>query len=585
MNYVFRVLPYLRPHKGLAVFTVISVVLIAGASLIAPWPLKFLVDSVLGDHPLPSFLQDSFLSENVFLLMVAVVTAGFLMVFLQGSLNVLKDYVNTKLKLKLTLDFRGELFEHAQRLSLAYHDNNYSGKLVYLLNNQTDAVAGMLMTIPALIQSLLTFIGMMVVLAMLNTQLALTALVVLPFLFYTVKAYSAQVHAPLHHVKELEGQTLSMIQEAMSLLRVIVTFGRERYELDRFRAQGREAIDARVDVTMKQSLFDLAVNLITAAGLALVVGVASANILAGTLTIGELLVVMAYMSSVFQSLGSISSTAGMLQDQVVSLQRAFTLLDTKPDVSDSPDGTDSGRLEGHIVFEDVCFSYDSKIDTLKNLSFEARPGDYIAIVGPTGAGKTTLISLLPRFYDQSAGRILVDGVAHCTYTLESLRRNISIVGQESLLFAGTIEDNIRYGNLDASDEDIIRVATVANAHDFIMDLPDGYQTQTGERGASLSGGERQRIAIARAFLKDAPILIMDEPTAFIDPRTEQQVLSAFDELRKGRTVFMISHRITTVRNADRILVLNDGKIEEAGCYNELISQDGLFRQLSAIQQE
>lgn len=585
MKYIFRVLPYLRPHKGLAVFTVISVVLIAGASLIAPWPMKFLVDSVLGDHPLPSFMQDSFLSENVFLLMIAVVTAGFLVVLLQGSLNVLKDYVNTKLKLKLTLDFRGELFEHAQRLSLAYHDNNYSGKLVYLLNNQTDAVAGMLMTIPALTQSLLIFIGMMVVLVMLNTQLAITALVVLPFLFYTVKAYSARVQAPLHQVKELEGQTLSMIQEAISLLRVIVAFGRERYELDRFRAQGREAIDARVDVTMKQSLFDLAVNLITAAGLALVVGVASANILAGSLTIGELLVVMAYMSSVYQSLGSISSTAGMLQDQVVSLQRAFAMLDTKPDVSDSPGGTDSGRLDGHIVFEDVCFSYDSKTETLRNLSFEARPGDFIAIVGPTGAGKTTMISLLPRFYDQSAGRILVDGKAHCTYTLESLRRNISIVGQEPLLFAGTIADNIRYGNLDASDEEIVRAATAANAHDFIMELPDGYQTQTGERGASLSGGERQRIAVARAFLKDAPILIMDEPTAFIDARTEKQVLSAIGELRKGRTVFMISHRIASVRDADRILVLNDGKIEEGGCHNELISQDGLFRQLSAIQQE
>jgi len=585
MAYISRVLPYLRPHKGLALITVVSVVLMAATSLLAPWPMKILVDSVLGDHPLPFFLENSLFSENVFRLMVAVVSAGFLMVLLQGSLNVLKDYVNTKLKLKITLDFRGELFQHAQRLSLAYHDSTYSGKLVYLLNNQTGAVAGILMTIPVLAQSFLTFIGMMVILFMLNAQLAITALVVLPFLFYAVKTYSTRVQTPLHNVKELEGQTLSMIQEAMSLLRIIVAFGRERHELERFRAQGREAIDARVDVTMKQSVFDLVVNLITAAGLALVVGVASANILAGTLTVGELLVVMAYMSSVYQSLGTISSTTGMLQDQVVSLQRAFAMLDTQPDVSDSPDGAEAGRLEGHIVFKNVCFSYESKNETLKNLSFEVQPGSYIAIVGPTGAGKTTLVSLIPRFYNQSRGRILIDGREHFSYTLESLRRNISIVGQDPLLFAGSIADNIRYGDLDASDEDIVRAATAANAHDFIMQLPEGYQTDTGERGARLSGGERQRVAVARAFLKDSPILIMDEPTAFIDPRTEQLVLKAMHKLRKGRTVFMISHRIATVRDADQILVMNDGRIVEAGSHQELFEGDGLYRQLSAIQQE
>jgi ABC-type multidrug transport system fused ATPase/permease subunit len=457
--------------------------------------------------------------------------------------------------------------------------------LIYLLNNQTGAVAGMLMTIPALAQSLLTFIGMMAVLLMLNAQFAITALVVFPFLFYAVRTYSTRVQAPLHNVKELESQTLSMIQEAMSLLRVIVAFGREQYELQRFRKQGSEANDARVDVTMRQSVFDLVVNLITAAGLALVVGVASANILAGSLTVGELLVVIAYMSSVYQSLGTISSTAGMLQDQVVNLQRAFAMLDTKPDVSDSPNGTEAGRMEGHIEFENVSFSYGSNRETLKSLSFEAQPGSYIGIVGPTGAGKTTLISLIPRFYDQLKGRILVDRVEHCSYTLESLRRNISLVGQEPLLFAGSIADNIRYGDLGASDEEIVRAATAANAHDFIVELPDGYQTETGERGARLSGGERQRIAMARAFLKDSPILIMDEPTAFIDPRTEKLVLNAMLELRKGRTVFMISHRIAAVSGADRILVMDDGRIAEAGSHQELMAHDGLYRQLSTVQQE
>lgn len=583
MSYLVRVLPYLKPHMGLALMTVAAVILISGASLLAPWPMKILVDSVLGDHPLPTFLKFDYLTQDVYRLMIAVVVAGFIVVLLQGALNVIRDYVNTKLKLKITLDFRGDLFQHAQRLSLAYHDSNYSGKLVYLLNNQTGAVAGLLMTIPNLAQALMTFIGMFAILVMLNRQLALTALAVLPFLYFSVQSYTTRVQAPLHKVKELEGQTLSMIQEALSMLRTIVGFGRERHEQQRFRDQGEVAMSARVDLTIRQSLFDLTVNLITAAGLALVVGVAAANILAGTLTVGELLVVMAYMSSVYQSLGTISSTIGALQDQVVSLQRAFVVLDTEPDVKDREDAEDVDELLGEVAFENVFFSYGPESETLKDLSFKVKPGEYTAIVGPTGAGKSTLVSLIPRFYDPQRGHILIDGKDSFHYTLDSLRRQISIVGQEPILFLGTIADNIRYGKLEASSDDIVAAAKAANAHEFIMKLPRQYQTETGERGARLSGGERQRIAVARAFLKDSPILILDEPTAFIDPKTEKAVLDALHKLRRGRTVFMISHRIATIRDADRILVMHQGGITEMGTHKELSALDGLYRQLDTIQ--
>ena len=585
MRITLRVLPYLKPNPWLALSTVLTVVLVALAGLLAPWPLKILIDNVVGDQPLPGFLDMGFFSGDRFHMMIAVVTAGFGLVLLQNILNVLREYLNTRLKLKMTLNFRGDLFQHAQRLSLAYHDNTYSGKLVYLLNNQADGVAGLLMTVPVLAQSMLTLIGMFWVLIVMDYQLALASLVVLPFLVYSVSSYASRIHAPLNEVKDLEAQTLSLIQESMSMLRVIVAFGRENYEWLRFRTQGENALDARVKVTVRQTIFGLSVNLITAAGNALVIGLGAAHILRGELTVGELIVVIAYIAAVYQSLGAISSTVGALQDQVVSLERAFELLDTRPDVSDTHNAKEFSKVDGEIEFQNVSFSYDTNAETLIDISVRIHPGEYVAIVGPTGAGKTTLVNLIPRFYDPASGQVRIDGKNIRDFSLKSLREQISIVGQEPILFRGSILDNIRYGRLQASEAEIVKAAKSANAHDFIMRLPEQYGHQVGERGAGLSGGERQRIAVARAFLKDAPVLILDEPTAFIDIRTEAVVLDALARLRKGRTTVMISHRIATIRDADRILVLDEGRIVECGTHAELKSNHGLYQQFNQIQAE
>ena len=580
-----RILPYLKPFKGYVVATVVIVILVTFTTLLTPWPIKILIDSVLGDEPLPAILNFNYFRENRFTLMVVVVGSGFCVVLLQSVLNVIKEYVNTTLKLKITLSFRGDLFQHAQRLSLAYHDSNYSGKLVYLLNNQADAVAGLLMTVPLLVQNALTFVGMFAVLIVIDLQLALTALIVLPFLIYLVSSYAARIQGPLHHVKDMESQTLSMIQEAMSMLRVVVAFGREGYEWRRFHRQGKQAIDARVNVTVRQTVFELSLNLIMAAGMAVAVGLAAAHILEGTLTVGQLMVVIAYIASIYQSLGTISSTVGSLQDQIISLNRAFALLDTEPDVEDKPGATELTGVSGEIVFDNVHYSYDGENEALSGVRFSVQAGEYVAIVGPTGAGKTTLVSLIPRFYDPSQGTVYIDGRDIRSCTLKSLRRQVSIVGQEPLLFVGSIEENIRYGRLDASEAELISAAKAAKAHEFIMSLPQKYKTTVGERGAGLSGGERQRIAVARAFLKDAPILILDEPTAFIDVRTEADVLEALRHLRRGRTTFMISHRITTIRDADRILVLNKGQIVETGTHAELVTNNGIYQQFNVIQAE
>lgn len=336
-------------------------------------------------------------------------------------------------------------------------------------------------------------------------------------------------------------------------------------------------------VTVRQTLFSLAVNTTTAAGTALVLGYGAYTALQNRITVGDLLVIMAYIAAVYKPLETISSTLGSLQDQLVSVRLAYNLMDTEPEIKDAPYAVKISGTQGHIAFESVNFRYRGRPPTLQNISFEAQSGEVIALVGPTGAGKTTLISLIPRFYEPQHGRILIDGIDIRKIRIESLRQYISIVLQEPLLFSGTIADNIRYGRLDARMDEIIQAAKDANAHDFIMRLPNQYRTQIGERGVQLSGGERQRISVARAFLKNAPILLLDEPTSSIDSKTEAVILDALDRLMDGRTTFMVAHRLSTIHHADRILVLNQGKLVEQGTHGTLLRQRGLYHQLYEMQ--
>jgi ABC-type multidrug transport system fused ATPase/permease subunit len=369
----------------------------------------------------------------------------------------------------------------------------------------------------------------------------------------------------------------------MQMVRVIVSFGREGYEFRRFRDQGERTVTERVKVTVQQTAFSLFVNTTTALGTALVLGVGGYFALQGRLTPGQLLVVMSYLAMVYNPLEQISTTIGAIQEQVASLRVAYDLLDEEPDIKDQPGARSIDDVRGDIVFEHLAFSYAGRNDTLKDISFRAGAGQVVAIVGPTGAGKTTLVSLIPRFYEATGGRLLVDGADVRQITLDSLRQHISIVLQEPLLFAGTIGDNIRYGRLDAGMDEIVEAARAANAHDFVMALPLKYDTMLGERGVQLSGGERQRISVARAFLKNAPILILDEPTSSIDSKTEGVILDALDRLMVGRTTFMVAHRLSTIRHADLIVVLNHGELVEQGTHEELIARNGLYRQLHDVQ--
>ncbi len=586
MNYLPRVFAYLRPYWKLAAFSIVLTVLAALTGLVAPWPLKLVIDNVIGDLPLPPVLAgltSSWLAGGKVPLLIAVVVAGLLVAVLHHGIAVVQSYVTTTFEQKMILDFRSDLFEHAQRLSMAFHDQKRAGSLIYAINFQADAAAGVIMAIQPMAQSAVSLVGMFWVTYAINPTLALLSLCVVPFLYYSVGYYATHIQERLMKVKMMEGESLSIIHEAMSMLRVIVAFGREPHEYGRFRRQGERAVTARIALTLRQTLFALAVNMITAIGSALVLGYGAYQAVMGTLTPGDLLVVLAYVAAIYTPLEAISTTIGSLQDQFVSLRIAFELLDTQPEIQDAPGAVVIERAKGEVRFENVEFSYQGRIDTLKNVSFEAQPGQIIAVCGPTGAGKTTLISLLPRFYDAKSGRVLLDGVDTRQLSLKALRRQIAFVQQEPLLFSASIADNIRYGRLEATQEEIVAAAQAANAHDFITKLPQGYDTMLGERGAMLSGGERQRIAVARAFLKDAPILILDEPTSAIDSKTEAVILDALDRLMQGRTTFMIAHRLATIRNADLILVLHHGAVVERGTHEELLARAGLYKQLSDLQ--
>jgi ATP-binding cassette subfamily B protein/subfamily B ATP-binding cassette protein MsbA len=580
-----RVLHYLKPYRKQALLSAVLIGLGTLASLLSPWPLQILIDNVVGQEALSASLAWMLgpLGENRTGLLLFAVIGGVGVVLLQHGLTVLDNYVNTRIDLGMILDLRSDLFRHAQRLSLAFHDQRRSGMLIYAINSQADAVARLVMAVPSLAQSVLTMVGMFWVLMMINWQLAVLSLTVVPFLYYSVNYYMKHIQERLYEVRGMEAESLSIIHEAIAMLRVIVAFGREDHEHGRFRDQGVKTVDARVKLTVRQTLFSLGVNLITAIGTALVLGVGAYQAMQGKLTAGQLLVVMSYIAMVYKPLETISTTVGSLQAQLVGLDAAFKLLETEPEIKDSPTAVKIDQARGNVRFEAVGFAYAGRVDTLKEVSFEARPGQVIAIVGPTGAGKSTLVSLIPRFYDAKKGRILLDDHDVRELTLQSLRQQVSIVLQEPLLFSGTIAENIRYGRLDATIAEIEEAAQAANAHEFILRLPKKYDTELGERGAKLSGGERQRISVARAFLKNAPILILDEPTSSIDSKTEAVILDALDRLMVGRTTFLIAHRLSTIRRADRILVIDKGRLVEQGLHHELLRKGGLYKQLHDLQ--
>lgn len=583
MSLLSWTLSRLRPYRGrVAILAGIAIVDI-GLGLLAPWPLQVLVDNVLGGQPLPSalaWLQRITWNDGRVALLAVVVVGGLL---LQLGTQVI-TLANTQLQVdtgqRMVYALRSRLLAHLQALSLRHHAATRTADSVYRIEADAycvhDLVMGGLFPLAA---AVLTLGAMFAVLVRLDHSLALLSLTVIPFLFVALRYYSKRMIDRAERVKELESKLVERLYEILSSIRVVKGFAREPHEQQRFTATGHDTMTARLRFTWQESLFTLAVSAITLSGTALVLGVGGLHVLRGELTIGTLLVVVAYLAAVYGPLSSIAHTTGSLQSAVASARRVRAIFAEQPEPLDNPDGVDATGIAGEIRFDHVSFAYDASRQILDDVSFVARPGEMVALVGLTGAGKSTLASLIPRFHEPTGGRVLVDGVDVARYRLRSLRERIALVPQDAVLFGVSVTDNIRYGRLDATDADVEAAARAAHADGFIARLPQGYQTSLAEAGASLSGGERQRLSIARALLKDAPILILDEPTSSLDALSEQAVFDALRRLRQGRTTIVIAHRLSTIRDANRILVLHEGRVAAQGTHAELLATNDLYRRM------
>jgi ATP-binding cassette subfamily B protein len=546
---------------GLFVLSLLASVL----ALLTPVPLKIAVDSVVGSHPLPGFIA-AFVPESVAHSQTGVllVAAGlFVLIPLFKQLQEFGNLVlTTYTSEKLLLGFRSRLFAHAERLSLAYHDSRGTSDSTYRIQYDATAIQNVVAGLIPFFTATVTVVGMIYVTARIDFQLALVSLAVAPVLFVAMRVYRERLREQWHDAKRLESSAMSVVQESLEALRVVKAFGREDHARDRFTDRSSESVDAKIGLAFVEGRFGIVVGATLGLGMGTVLYLGTQRVLAGAITLGELVLVIGYLEQLYDPLKTAAKKVGTLQSSLASAERVYSLLDESPDFVDPPNSRPLSRATGSITFRNVSFAYDSGHRVINEISGQVPPGMRLGIAGTTGAGKTTLVSLLTRFYDPTEGQILLDGVDLREYKLADLRNQFAIVLQEPVLFSTSIAENIAYARPGADQVDIVEAATAAGAHDFVVALPDGYDTPVGERGVRLSGGERQRIALARAFLKDAPILILDEPTSSVDPRTEAQILDAMDRLMHGRTAFMIAHRPTTLEICDARLELEHGRVTD-----------------------
>ena len=548
--------------------------------VLLPWPMKAVVDHAIGSVAPPQWLAAIAPASRESLLSLVVVL-GLLIQMAHQSVLMAHTRLYSVTGHLMTRDIRQKLFMHLQALNLHHHSRTPVGDSVYRLEADASYLEQLLLRgLVPLTFSALTLVVMFGILMNINVSLALVSLSVVPFLFVWIRFSARRIRPGAERTRVLESRMTARLHESFAAIRLVKSFAREPYEGARFAGAATEAMNARVSLTTREAVFSSVVGTLIVVGSSLVVLVGGLLVLQGRLTTGTLLVALAYLGFVYGPLAGVANTTGGIQHALASARRVRETMMLRPEMEDAG-SVAAGRVLGRVSFEHVSFAYSGR-PVLEDVTFTAEPGEFIAIVGPSGSGKTTLVSLLPRFYQATSGRVLIDGIDVTQYQLRFLREQIAIVLQDVVVLSGNIRDNIRYGRLEADNEAVERAARAAHAHDFITALEGGYDAELGEAGAGLSGGQKQRLSIARAFLKDAPILILDEPTAALDAVSERLVFDALRRLRAGRTTFVIAHRLSTVRNADRIIVLDQGRMVAQGNHDALMAENELYRRLAAL---
>lgn len=577
-----------RPYRGTLLVILLAMIMETLMSLAAPWPLKIILDNVVGDHRMAPWLHNLLrpVLEHGNRLHIALVAAIlYVSISALGALaSYIDNYFTESVGQWVAHDLRMRMYNHLQRLSLGFYDTHQTGPIISTLTTDIQTIQGFASssTLDILVD-MLTILSMLVLMFWLNWDFTLIAVAVTPFLLFFVSRFKKSVKAATHQVRKQQSEIMAVVQQGLESMQVVQAFGQEATEEKVLQAVSQATVSAALKARSVKALLSPVVTIVVAMCTALVLWRGAALILSGAMTVGSLTVYLAYLSRFFKPVKDLATTTNAIAQVTVGVERVRGILDTDITLTEKPDAIAPETIRGEIEFRHVAFGYDPAFPILKDISFHIQPGEFVGIVGPTGSGKSTLVSLIPRFYDVLSGALLMDGVDVRDYQIKALRDHIGYVLQDTILFHGTILENIAFGNPQATREEVIAAAKLANADEFISRMPQGYDTMVGERGSTLSGGQRQRIGIARVMVRNSPVLLLDEPTAALDSESEKLVIEALETLMKGRTVIAIAHRLTTIRDASRILVISGGVVAENGTHQELLQRNGIYADLYRTQ--